>query len=83
MFRIIALYFFVAWLFSWWPFFDPLFSKSSLPIEEYENVDLNEYFYFADGFKQYLGRVRGANSCGNKADSFASSQNARSDWSYI
>ena len=57
----------------------------SLPFSEYDNIDVNVYFYFPDDREVYLGETRGASSCGDIAYSYAESKNlSRSDkWSYI
>ena len=57
----------------------------TLPLDEYEKVDVNVYFYFPDDREVYLGETRGASSCGGMAYSYARSKNlSRSDnWSYI
>lgn len=56
-----------------------------LPLSEYENVDVNIYFYSPDNTETYLGKTRGAKSCGNISHSYARQKNLeRGDgWSYI
>jgi len=53
--------------------------------DDYDSVDVNAYFYFADGREVFLGSTVGASSCGGMAFSYAASHNMRrgDDWSYI
>jgi hypothetical protein len=57
----------------------------TLPLSEYEKVDVNVYFYFPDQKEEYLGKTRGASSCGQMAHSFAARKKltSNSDWGYI
>lgn len=57
----------------------------TLPLSEYDKLDVNVYFYFPDSREVYLGETRGASSCGDMANRYAASKNTtRSDrWSYI
>ena len=57
----------------------------TLPLDEYDSVDVNVYFYFPDNKEAYLGETRGASGCGKMAFSYASQHKlSRSDnWSYI
>lgn len=57
----------------------------TLPLSEYEKVQVNVYFYFPDDKEVHLGETRGASSCGSMAHSYARSKGmSRSDnWSYI
>ena len=65
----------------------PLFGcdDGMLPLSEYENVDVNVYFYFPNEKEVYLGTTRGASSCGRISHLYAQRENLkRSDkWSYI
>ena len=56
-----------------------------LPLSEYENVDVNVYFYFPNDKEIYLGKTRGAQSCGQISHSYANSKNLKrgDGWSYI
>jgi len=57
-----------------------------LPLSRYEDVYVNVYFYFPEGEKEYyLGRTKGASSCGSMAHSYAYSKglSGNSEWSYI
>ena len=60
-------------------------SDGLLPLSEYENVDVNVYFYFPNNKEIHLGRTRGARSCGNISYSYARQKDlSRNDgWSYI
>tara|TARA_E500000331_G_C16954829_1_gene582189 strand:- start:18 stop:314 length:297 start_codon:yes stop_codon:yes gene_type:complete len=60
-------------------------SDGLLPLSEYENVDVNVYFYFPNNKEIFLGRTKGASSCGNKSYSYARQKGlGRNDqWSYI
>ena len=68
-------------------FFLPLSGcdDGTLPLSEYENVDVNVYFYLPSEAERYLGKTRGASSCGSMAYSYASARNLKNDagWSYI
>lgn len=57
----------------------------SLSLSEYDDVDVNVYFYFPNDREVSLGKVRGASACGDVAYSYAREKNlSRSDrWSYI
>ena len=57
----------------------------TLPLSQYDKVDVNVYFYFPNGSEVFLGETRGASSCGAMSHNFAQSKNLeRSDgWSYI
>lgn len=57
----------------------------TLPLSQYDKVDVNVYFYFPDDNEVYLGETRGASSCGDIAYSYAASKNLdrSDDWSYI
>jgi hypothetical protein len=59
--------------------------KGLLPLSEYENIDVNVYFYTPDNIEKYLGKTRGARSCGDMSYSHAKRINlTRNDnWSYI
>ena len=66
----------------------PLFGcddDGTLPLSEYEKVDVNVYFYFPNDREVYLGTTRGASSCGRMSHSYAQSKNLESsdNWSYI
>ena len=65
----------------------PLFGcdDGTLPLSEYEDVDVNVHFYFPNGNEEYLGSTRGASSCGRMSYSYAQSKDLKSsgDWSYI
>lgn len=37
----------------------------TLPLSRYDEVDVNVYFYFPDGYEVYLGKTKGASSCGS------------------
>lgn len=54
----------------------------SLPLSKYENVDVNVYFYFSDNREIFLGKTRGAQSCGQMSQSYARRKNV-DGWSYI
>ena len=60
-------------------------SDGLLPLSEYENVDVNVYFYFPNDKEVFLGRTRGASSCGDMSYSYARQKNLGRDdkWSYI
>jgi hypothetical protein len=57
----------------------------SLSTDDYDDVDVNVYFYFPNDKEVFLGKTRGADSCGSMANSYASRHNlSRGDrWSYI
>jgi len=78
-----SVYFFVAWIFDWWPF-DPLSSSDPLPLSEYEKVTVDAFFYTPTNTEIYLGRMTGASACGHAARSYAQINNiAGRDWDYI
>ena len=41
----------------------------TLPLAEYKIVDVNAYFYLPDNKEIYLGKKRGAQSCGQMSHS--------------
>lgn len=58
--------------------------NGSLPLSEYDNVDVNAYFYYPNGTEAYLGRYHGASACGRAARGFARQKKVvNTDWSYI
>ena len=55
-----------------------------LPFSEYENVEVNVYFYPPGGNEVYLGQTKGASSCGSMAHIYAVSKRLSGrDWGYI
>ena len=56
-----------------------------LPFDEYENVDVEVWFYFEANKKDYfLGTVRGASACGRVARNYARAKKVeKTKWSYI
>jgi hypothetical protein len=60
-------------------------NDDTLPLSQYEKVDVNVYFYFPDNKEVFLGTTRGASSCGSMSHAYAASKGlSRSDrWSYI
>ena len=57
----------------------------TLPLDEYENVDVHAYFYFPNDTERYLGEYRGAGACGDAAYAYAREKGMSdyTDWSYI
>ena len=79
---IVIAYLAGAFFFGWWPF--ELRTTGLLPLSQYENVDVNVYFYYPNDKEVHLGRVRGASSCSALALNYASTHNVSgSDWTYI
>lgn len=60
-------------------------NNGMLPLDEYENVDVEVWFYFErDNTGTYLGVTHGASRCGSMARAFAYTEEVdRTDWSYI
>ena len=57
-----------------------------LPISRYEDLYVHVWFWFPDDEKSYyLGRTKGASSCGAIAHDYAASKNMnlQSNWSYV
>lgn len=65
--------------------YNPDNPPKTLPSKYYEEVFVNVYFYFPDGNEIYLGKTKGASSCGDIAYNYAYQKNLdRYDsWSYI
>jgi hypothetical protein len=73
-----VVYLVAAYFFAWWPFDD-----GTLPLSNYEDVDVNTY-YFPDGREAYLGKMRGASACGAASHSYAKKhQISDQGWSYV
>lgn len=57
----------------------------TLPLSRYDDVDVNVYFYFPDGYEVYLGKTKGASSCGSFAYAYAEEKKLarNNEWSYV
>ena len=57
----------------------------SLPLSRYDDLYVNVYFYFPDGKEAYLGRTKGASSCGDMAHGYAHQHRltGNRNWSYV
>jgi hypothetical protein len=57
----------------------------TLPLDEYEHVDVHAYFYYPNNKEKYLGRYRGADACGSAAYAFAKQKDLSNEkkWSYL
>jgi hypothetical protein len=80
---VVFIYLVFAWFVGLWPFSDPLKSTELLPMSEYENVDLNAYFYFPDGKERYLGEYSGVSECQSAAAFYAHKNNISGNWGYV
>ena len=70
-----------AFFFSWWPFNN---SSDLLPFSEYDNVNVNAYFYYPNDKEVFLGSMKGASACQVAARNYAYSKNIESsNWGYI
>ena len=57
----------------------------TLPLSQYDSVDVNVYFYLPDDREVFLGKTQGASSCGSMAHGYARSKDLdrSDDWDYI
>ena len=80
---LVAAYLFFAWIIGFWPFNDPMKSEDLLPLSEYENVQVNAYFYYPNNREVYLGKYLGASDCQYAAISYTYEKNISGNWGYV